>query len=219
MIHIVRPSNRHLYEDKFDQLYRLRHDIFVGERGWRDLARPDGREIDDYDNEDTVYCIALEGERIVGGHRLYPTVKPNMMGEIFPHLAAVRGVPEHAAIWEWSRYFVVKDRRDGRLNYELLAAVQELCLDEGIAEISAIMETWWLPRFQQAGFLVRPLGLPALVNDEWTMAALIEISAETLHHVRQKAGIAGSLLVQQGPQHPLIDRARVVARRVAGAHA
>lgn len=217
MIHIVRPSNRHLYEHELEQLYRLRHDIFVGERDWKDLARPDGREIDDYDNEDTVYCIALDGERIVGGHRLYPTTKPTMMGEIFPHLAEVRGIPEDATIWEWSRYFVVKDKRDGTLNYELLAAVQELCLDEGISEISAVMETWWLPRFQQAGFLVRPLGLPALVNNEWTMAALIEIGAETLHHVKQKAGIGGSVLVQQGPQHPLIDPARAMGRRLAGA--
>lgn len=216
MIHIVRPSNRHLYADTIDQLYRLRHDIFVGERNWSDLTRPDGREIDAYDNEDTVYCIALEGERIIGGHRLYPTVKPNMMGEIFPHLAEVRGVPEDVAIWEWSRYFVVRDRRDGKLNYALLAAVQELCLDEGIGEISAVMETWWLPRFQQAGFLVRPLGLPALVNNEWTMAALIEINAETLDFLRDKAAISGSVLVQQGPQQPLIAAARSFDRRAAG---
>jgi acyl-homoserine lactone synthase len=212
VIHVVTAANRSLYETCLEQLFALRHQIFVGERGWTDLERPDGREIDAYDNDDTVYLVALEGERIIGGHRLYPTVKPNMMGEVFPHLASVRGVPEDLAVWEWSRYFVVKDRRDGKLNLMLMAAVQELCLAEGITDVSAVMEIWWLPRFQDASFTVRPLGLPALVNGEWTMAALIEVSAQTLDHVKEKAGIHGSVLVRRGPQRPLIDH-RIVERR------
>lgn len=206
MIHVVSGANRHLYEERLEELYRLRHDIFVDERDWRDLAKPDAREIDAYDNEDTIYCIAIEDGRIVGGHRLYPTIKPTMLGEIFPHLAAVRGIPSDIAIWEWSRYFIVKDKRDGALNYALMAAVQELCLDEGISEVSAVMETWWLPRFQQAGFDVRPLGLPALVNNEWTMAGLIEISEGALRKLRNKSGIQGPVLVRDGPRRPLIDR-------------
>jgi acyl-homoserine lactone synthase len=217
MIHVISASNRHLYEARLEEHFRLRHEIFVRERGWKDLERPDGREIDDYDNADTVYFLALDGERIIGGHRLYPTTKPTMLGDVFPHLAAVRGVPEDAAIWEWSRYFIVKDKRDGKLNYALLAAVQELCLEEGITEISAVMETWWLPRFQQAGFRVRPLGLPALVHEEWTMAALIEISPDTVDHVKETAGIHGSVLVRQGPQRPLVDRALIKYRRAMGA--
>lgn len=39
---------------------------------------------------------------------------------------------------------------------QLMAAVQEFCLDQGIAKVSAIMETWWLPRFHEAGFVVTP---------------------------------------------------------------
>jgi acyl-homoserine lactone synthase len=213
MIHIITASNRHLYEARLEELFRLRHDIFVGERRWTALERPDGREIDDYDNADSVYFVAIEDDRIVGGHRLYPTTKPTMLGDVFPHLAAVRGVPEDEAIWEWSRYFVVKDKRDGKVNLALLAAVQELCLEEGIVEISAVMETWWLPRFQQAGFTVRPLGLPALVNNEWTMAGIIEISADTLAQLKESAGIRGPVLVRRGPQHPLIDGAVVMQRR------
>jgi acyl-homoserine lactone synthase len=219
MIHIITALNRHLYEARLEELFRLRHEIFVGERGWKTLEKPDRREIDDYDNADSVYFVAIDDDRIVGGHRLYPTTKPTMLGDVFPHLAAVRGVPEDEAIWEWSRYFVVKDKRDGKLNLALLAAVQELCLEEGIAEISAVMETWWLPRFQQTGFTVRPLGLPALVNNEWTMAGIIEISAETLAHVKNAAGIHGSVLVRRGPQCPLIDRTLVMVHRATRAGA
>lgn len=217
MIHVITAANRCLYEARLDEFFVLRHQIYVGERGWSELARPDGREIDDYDNDDTVYLAALEGDRVVGGHRLYPTVKPNMMGDILPHLASVRGVPEDPAVWEWSRYVVVKDRRDGKLNLMLMAAVQELCLNEGITEVSTVMETWWLPRFQGAAFTVRPLGLPALVSGEWTMAALIEISEQTLDCVKEKAGIHGSVLVRRGRQQPLVDYRLVQRRRVMGA--
>jgi acyl-homoserine lactone synthase len=218
MIHVISADNRYLYEDAIEQHFRIRHDIFVKERGWMTLDRRDGREVDTYDNIDTVYLLAMEGESIVGGHRLYPTIKPTMVEEVFPHLAAVRGAPSDLTIFEWSRFFVVKERRGGRVNFELMAALQEVCLDEGISHVTAVMETWWLPRFQEAGFTVHPLGLPAVVEQSWTMAGLIEISSETLDHVRRLGDINGSVLVRRGPQHSIIDRART-AYRLATANA
>ena len=141
MIHAISAVNRHLYEDVLDQHFRLRHDIFVEERSWETLRKPDCREIDSYDNEDTVYLLALEGRRVIGGHRLYPTTKPSMMSEVFPHLAAVRGCPADPLVWEWSRYFVVRDRRDCALNLQLMAAVQEFCLGQGIFSFLPMLET------------------------------------------------------------------------------
>jgi acyl-homoserine lactone synthase len=199
MIHAITALNRHLYEDVIEQHFRLRHDIFVEERHWETLRKPDCREIDSYDNEDTVYLLALEGRRVIGGHRLYPTTKPSMMSEIFPRLAAVRGCPADPLVWEWSRYFVVRDRRDGALNLQLMAAVQEFCLGQGIAQVSAIMETWWLPRFHEAGFVVTPLGLPELVENAWTMAATIDVRQETVDALHDRIGLA-SVVRQAGPR-------------------
>jgi acyl-homoserine lactone synthase len=208
MIHAISAANRHLYEDVLEQHFRLRHDIFVEERHWETLRRLDGREFDSYDNEDTVYLLALEGRRVIGGHRLYPTTKPSMMSEVFPHLAAVRGCPADPLVWEWSRYFVVRDRRDGKLNLELMAAVQEFCLNQGIAQVSAIMETWWLPRFHEAGFVVTPLGLPGLVEDAWTMAAIIDIRRETVDALHDRIGVA-SIVRQDGPRLDAVARANL----------
>ena len=70
MIHAISAVNRHLYDDVLEQHFRLRHEIFVEERKWETLRRPDGREIDSYDNEDTIYLLALDRRRVVGGHRL-----------------------------------------------------------------------------------------------------------------------------------------------------
>jgi acyl-homoserine lactone synthase len=206
MIHAISAINRHLYEDVIEQHFRLRHEIFVEERKWETLRRPDGREIDSYDNEDTIYLLALDGRRVVGGHRLYPTTKPSMMGEVFPHLASVRGYPVDPLIWEWSRYFVVRDRRDGVLNLQLMAAVQEFCLDQGIEQVSAIMETWWLPRFHEAGFVVSPLGLPALVENAWTMAATIDVRRETLDALHERIGKT-AVVRQEGPRLDAVARA------------
>ncbi len=67
MIHAITALNRHLYEDVIEQHFRIRHDIFVEERRWQTLRKPDGREIDSYDNEDAIYLLALEDRRVVGG--------------------------------------------------------------------------------------------------------------------------------------------------------
>jgi acyl-homoserine lactone synthase len=212
MIHVISAANHHLYEDVLEEHFRIRHDIFVEERQWETLRKPDKREVDSFDNEDTIYLLALEGRRVIGGHRLYPTTKPSMMSEIFPHLAEVRGYPSDPLVWEWSRYFIVRNRRDGNLNLRLMAAVQEFCLAEGIAKISAIMETWWLPRFQEAGFVVTPLGLPALVENAWTMAALIDVSHDTLRALNERTGLS-SVIQRQGPHLDAVARANLYRER------
>lgn len=208
MIHAISEVNRHLYEDVIEQHFRIRHEIFVEERKWEALRKPDGREIDAYDDEDSIYLLALESRRVLGGYRLYPTTKPSMMSEIFPHLASVRGCPADPLIWEWSRFFVVRDRRDGALNLQLMAAAQEFCLDQGIERLCLVMETWWLPRFHDMGFVVTPLGLPALVEGAWTMAITIDVSQEALDALQDRIGMT-SLVHQEGPRIDAIARANL----------
>jgi acyl-homoserine lactone synthase len=206
MIHVISSSNRHLYDDAIERHFQIRHDIFVGERSGNAFAR-NNKTIECYDKADTVYLLAMEGTRVVGGHRLYPTMAPATTDDIFSAPAYPRGEPSDSLIWRWSRFFVVRDRREGRVNFELMAAVQEFCLDEGITLVSAVMEIRWLPRLQQAGFVVHPLGLLAVVEGSWTMAALIEISADALERVREIGKIRGSVLMRRGPHYSVVDRA------------
>jgi acyl-homoserine lactone synthase len=206
-VHVISAANKHLYQDAIESHFRIRHEIFVGERGWKALERSDGREVDQFDNEDSIYLLAMDGARIVGGHRLYPTLKPTMISEVFPHLAGQRGIPSDAYIWEWSRLFAVKERRDRRIYLQLLAALQELCLDEGVTQISGVLEIWWVPGFQQVGMVVHPLGLPANHNNDLTMAALFDVSTHTVDQIKSIGGISGSVLVRRGPWCPLIARA------------
>jgi len=79
-------------------------------------------------------------------------------------------------------------------------------------KISAIMETWWLPRFQEAGFNVAPLGLPALVENAWTMAALIDVSPDTLRAISERTGLP-SVIQRKGPRLNAVARANLYRER------
>lgn len=209
-IHVVSRENRALYEDSLRQYMRLRHEVFVKERGWKDLSSPDGLESDSYDDEHAVYLLAIDGDRVVGGQRLYPTALPHMISEVFPHMAQ-RGLLQAFDVFEWTRYFVVRERRTGRTDCRLLAAIQEFCLEEGITQVTAVVEMWWLPRWQQVGFKVKPLGLPSMIEGQPCIAAAIQISWDSLQHVRRFAGLHGSCLVRNGSLSPLLDRVPHVA--------
>ena len=203
-IHIINRSNRAYYDDVLNGYHRKRHDIFVEERGWNNLRKKDGLEVDEYDDDNAVYILALDGEKLVGGQRLYPSVLPHMLSEVFPHLVE-RILPRDENTLEWTRYFVVRERRMGRTDCRLLAAVQQYCLEEGIDRLTAVVEMWWLPRWQQAGFKVRPLGLPLMIEGQPTAAVSIEISDESLDAVLKMGGLKSQALTRHVPD-PAFER-------------
>ena len=71
-VHVVRRDNSHRYREELDQYFRGRYDVFVRERGWKDLERPDGRDIDQFDTEDAIHLLAIEGSEVIGGFRFNP---------------------------------------------------------------------------------------------------------------------------------------------------
>ena len=194
-IHVIDHRNKIFYTKVLEQYHRIRHDIFVGERRWTALSRPDGLDIDSYDNQHAVYLIALDGERVVGGQRLYPTLRPHMLSEVFKNLLD-RELPVSKTTLEWTRYFVIKEHRRTATDCKLLAAVQRYCLEEGITDLTAVGEMWWLPRWHQYGFIVHPLGLPRLIDDQPALAVRIEISEESYSNILQVGGLKPSELIR-----------------------
>ncbi|MBQ0821132.1 GNAT family N-acetyltransferase [Microvirga sp. HBU67558] len=193
-IQVITRDNKAGYSEILDEYFQLRHQVFVEERGWQTLRRPDGREMDSYDNDHATYLVALDKGRVIGGLRLYPTLLPHMISETFPHLLRNRSVLRGPSVLECTRYFIVKERRTGRTDCRLLAAFQQFCLEEDVTEVTAIVEMWWLPRWHQAGFRARPLGLPTTIEGQPCIAAAIQISEASLEHVSRLAGLHGSFL-------------------------
>jgi acyl-homoserine lactone synthase len=198
MIHVVHSRNRHSYSEHLRTHHKLRHDIYVEERGRTELARADGLERDQFDTDRATYVLAIDDNDVVGGSRLVPSLEPHLLSEVFPHLAAVRGLPRASDIFEWTRMFVIKERREGRnmglTAGKVICGVLEHSLAQGTTALTAIIEMWWLPRFHEMGWTIKPLGLPELISGEWSVAVMFPSDANVLASTRAAHGIDASVL-------------------------
>lgn len=215
-LHVVSHANRHLYEDVLEDYFRLRHQIYVDERRWTELARPDGREIDQFDTPDTVYLMAMDGERIVGSHRLVPTTRPTLMSDVFPQLA-LRGLVHSPYVYELSRVFVVRDRRGDqaqpRVESVIMAGTMEFALIEGLTQFTIVMETWWVPRFQELGWNPRPLGVPVDINGMNCVGVTINVTEEAWRETCRKRAVDRPVLAYHGLEQPALGLLEPALRR------
>ncbi|MGU3539608.1 acyl-homoserine-lactone synthase [Methylobacterium sp. A54F] len=198
MIHIVTPENASHYSAAMEQAYRLRHQVFVDEKGWSDLAKPDGREIDDFDDGHAVHMLAIEDDLVVGYQRMLPTTRPYLLTEVLPELCEV-ATPRGPEVWEWTRYAVRRDRRDrGRMlspvGSALLTGIVEWGLESGISSIVIEMNPLWLLRLVQLHFRVTPLGLPRPISGEDTVAVVAAFDHRTLSRLRETRGDDASVI-------------------------
>jgi acyl-homoserine lactone synthase len=212
-LHVVTHANKNLYEDVLEEYFRLRHKIYVDERRWMELAKPDGREIDQFDTPDTVYLMAMEGRRVVGSHRLVPTIKPTLMSDLFPQLA-IRGLIRRPDAYELSRVFVIRERRgeqaQPRVESVIMAGTMEYAIAQGISQFTIVMETWWLPRFQDLGWRLRPLGLPTMINGMNCIGVVADVNEEIWVETCTRRSVPGTVLVWNGLE-PAMPEPRVAA--------
>jgi acyl-homoserine lactone synthase len=193
MIRVIDRSNRDRFRRTLDQQFRMRRDVFVAERGWKDFDRG-AYEMDQYDTEDAVYLVSLDArDAVIGGMRLYPTLKPHLMSETFAHM--VDGpIPQRCDIMELTRFALAADARNSRTYCELFLGLLEYGLGEGLSGTMALMRTLRIPVIQNLGMTVRPLGLPQDIDGEPQTAVLIEMSEDSLARVRRSAGRSESVL-------------------------
>ncbi|MER8482601.1 acyl-homoserine-lactone synthase [Mesorhizobium sp. M1322] len=147
MAHVVNAHNKHLYENEFDEFLRRRHDFFVHQKHWRPPS-PDGRELDQFDTDAATYLLGIEDGRVVTSARLIPTSEPHMVSEVFSHMCEKSGVPRRPDWAEWTRTFVVPDKRSTGLRgtlTQLCCAVMEYALDEGLSAVGGVQETYFMP--------------------------------------------------------------------------
>ncbi len=206
MIRVIDRSNREQFADTLEEQFRFRHAIFVQERGWTAFEQDGRYEVDQYDNEKTIYFVALDDDaRVTGCFRLYPSTSPYMLSEHFPHLID-GSPPSQPDIFEMTRISVARDRRGSGTYQRLLAGLQEYCLEEGITGAAALIRLHRMPAVQMAGFDVRPLGLPQMVDGEQLIAVMFDINQKSLERARDAGKITGPVLERNLPQ---------VARRLA----
>lgn len=204
MIELVTGNNAALFKRELEEMFRLRYELYVKRRGWSALDRGDGREIDQFDNDDAVYLLGTEGERgsVIAGTRLMPTVGPHLMANVFPHIAA-RGVPRAPNILEMTRYFVDpkagRGARARRLGGEVLCAMFEYAIARDINYITVVCDTFFLPQMRVCGWVYETLGPPYDYGEGRCIAVKFEASERVLASTRKARGIEGPCLRVRDP--------------------
>jgi acyl-homoserine lactone synthase len=159
-------------------LFAKRYELFVEGRGWRALARPDRLDIDQYDDDQTTYVIKQIGGTIVGGARLRPTMLRHMLRDVFGDLCDGGCPPVGAMIYECSRTFVARRHPERRAIFaEVLLAVAQYCVANGVDTLTGVLETWWLNSYLALGLNAAPLGMPHDVEGMSLLAVSFKIDA------------------------------------------
>lgn len=165
MMMVLPGSQRRQFSYYFDQLFRLRHQIFIRERGWS-LPSADGeREIDQYDAPDAVYFFDLDDDDgIRGSVRMTPTDRYSLLADYFPHLIENGEDPRSPKIYEATRYLILPSRRNRydvrAAKTRLVMAVVEWCLQNKLSHLQAVVDTATFSTFVEMNPLTMPLGLP-----------------------------------------------------------
>lgn len=96
----TRSLQKHLIMD----MGNYRHRVFVQKLGWQ-LQCEGELEYDQFDRDDTVYVLATDDHNaVIGTARLLPTLRPYLLGTVFPQLMGDQPLPRSEEVWELSRF-------------------------------------------------------------------------------------------------------------------
>jgi len=116
MIHAVTSKNRHLYRTQIWEMFVERRKAFYDKCGWKDLMVFDGAEVDDFDDDQAVYLLALDGAgRVEAGMRVRSTADRSILADKYPQLIGPDAPPlKGPDVWESTRIFTSELGRERR---------------------------------------------------------------------------------------------------------
>jgi N-acyl-L-homoserine lactone synthetase len=210
MIHVVSLTNQHLYARHLDQMFRMRHTFYVEGHGWADLVSQDGRETDEFDDEDAVYLLSLDplGD-VAASVRLNPTTGPTLLKK-FAHWSD-EPIPEGRSIWDISRWIAAPQHRRAKnprwpSNHqrELMIGILEFCESRSLDRLVMLAELRLAERIAAYGWPLRYLGAPRVYEGGkgTAVAAEIEVGPAILDLTRQKTGVTAPMLIELAPDRP-----------------
>lgn len=206
MILVVDALNKHRFQSILDDMYKLRARVFDARMGW-DVKVRNGREIDEFDELDPAYIIALDEDyAVIGCARLLQTTGPHMLSDVFFDILDGEPPLRSATIWESTRFCVDRERlsKSGSaksVSYttcELMAGILEYGRDSGIADIITVIDPVMdriLKRSDNAPYGY--VGKTADMGKVKALAALCDCSEERINKVRAFANIQGDIFVSE----------------------
>ena len=145
LVSALTGDKRQEHSEFFEQLFRLRHKIFVQQRRWTLPTRLGNLDIDQYDCPQAVYFTDMNDEGVVEGHvRLTPTLTHSLMADYFPHLLD-NDRPRGEHIYEATRYIVAPRHKSREANRaakaRLLGAMLEWAIANSVEYIQTVIDT------------------------------------------------------------------------------
>ncbi len=203
MIAVVTNYNAFLYRDALNQMFRLRHRIFVERMGWEALRTPDGIEKDKFDTAEAIYLILMDDDTVIGTHRLLPTVRPHLFSEIFRDWCNVKGVQVGPRVYELNRTCVDEERlpRERRewARKQIMAGLMEFCVYAGIEQFTVLTPLDILFRYLLIGWDIKPLGVPREVDGIKQAAVAVRVNEAALKAVREAFDLKSQVVTHIGP--------------------
>ncbi len=160
-----------------EEFQKFRKRLFLDDLGWK-LANVDGREIDQFDREDAIYCILRQDGHIVAGFRAIRTDFPYLAEEIFPQLATLKPYPKRPDYWEISRFGAFSgkgDRRPALLNYALMF---RFAIQHQLRSLVAVVDVTHERLLCRLNVKTQRYGLPAIVGTDTGGKQLICVAGE-----------------------------------------
>lgn len=195
--HFITRHNEHLFQPELDLFFQARHVVYAEELGWV-KAMPDRREFDQFDTASAAYLVVMDEESFVAGSRLIPTHLPHLLSEVFPHSCDLRPMVRDPSVAEWTRGFIVAERRDRnsvRILAGACAAVMEYCLLNGFRQVGGIQDMKWIALWRKMGWSIRVHGRPIDIDGNPWCPIYFDVTEEAMLNARALARIGGPVLV------------------------
>lgn len=192
MLTIIDRGNIDEHRDLLDRAFRVRHDVFVDEKGWEELRRPDGFERDQFDDEHAVHHVLLRDDEIVGYQRLLPTTRPHLLTTLLSDLCHTKP-PRGPRVAEWTRFCVAPGHREARprangVFLELAQGVVEWGMGANVDTVTVAIDWRLMVIAMQLRFFVRPLGFPKKLGRDEIVALRMSFNRETLAAIHEARG-------------------------------
>lgn len=142
-------------------MLRLRALVFKDKLGWNVHVNTAGLEYDRFDTADDepVYVVVAEGDKVIGSLRLLPTTGPTMMSEVF-HDTIVGEPISDPSVWECSRtcWLPSTKLRQLQVSLKMIEGIRQVAAKHGIKTLVGNFDDRMYALYSRAGFAFEALG-------------------------------------------------------------
>jgi acyl homoserine lactone synthase len=144
------------------------------------------KEVDEFDDEDSVYLLTTDQDNdVIGGWRLRPTTRPYMLSKVFPELLYGEAAPVGRTIWEISRFAV--ERSDtkgpsygmGGASRALVMETMRFAMRHGVSQYVMVVSVSLERLLRSFGLKMHRFGPPIRIGRVMSVALWLDVDIHT----------------------------------------